>query len=103
MNSFYNSIFSKNIKSRNLLDCACERVSIKMKKNICYKSISLKSRKHENIFNEVGRSTILEHPAIIQMKNYYLENDQKIILFGKCQCNLFDYRQLKETFSITEI
>jgi serine/threonine protein kinase len=53
--------------------------------------------------NEIRWLTMFRHPAIIQMKEYYLQDEQKIIFLEKCQFDLFDYLQLNETLSIKEI
>jgi serine/threonine protein kinase len=53
--------------------------------------------------NEVNWLRIFEHPAIIQMKDYFVQNDQKIIFLEMCKFDLFEYIEMNGILKIQEI
>jgi serine/threonine protein kinase len=57
----------------------------------------------ELFLNEIHWLKTFEHPAIIQMKGYFIQNDQKIIFLEKCKFDLFEYIEMNGILNIQEI
>jgi serine/threonine protein kinase len=53
--------------------------------------------------NEVHWLSTFEHPGIIQMKDYFIQNDQKIIFLEMCKFDLFEYIELNGAIKVQEI
>jgi serine/threonine protein kinase len=52
---------------------------------------------------EVFWLQLFEHPAIIKMKDYYFQNDVKIVFLEQCKCDLFDYIESHGILTMKEI
>jgi serine/threonine protein kinase len=94
--------FSK-ILNQGISSTVLECINTETKETFAAKVYHQNQDNLKMFFNEVDWLTMLEHPAIIQMKDYSLQNDQKIIFLEKCQCDLFDYFELNGTLSIKKI
>jgi serine/threonine protein kinase len=62
-----------------------------------------KSELDQLFFNEINWLEMFKHSAIIQIKDYFIQNDLKIIFLELCKYDLFDYLELYGFLNINQI